>query len=259
MKTTFLMLVILSILGGCAHFPIGSETENAIEADPIKLARSLAEKGAVRPALEVLRKAAMANPLDHTLKAELAWLYYKSEEYERAHESFAGLLASGHRSCFILTGAGVSLIKLNEHAKAVLVFEECLALESSNKEARNGLAFAATWIGNYKRAQQLYFKLILDEPENLHYRSNYAVSLILDGKYRAAVQELSGWISHPRSTTQHRQNLAFSYAMLGNWSAARSMSERDLPPSLVEQNMSFYRYLHRSGNRGEVRSALLAQ
>jgi tetratricopeptide (TPR) repeat protein len=94
-------------------------------------------------ALPLLQQFHGMHPKDVAIARMLAQVEADAGEYAESDQLYAALLGSSPRDPDLLEGHGQNLIRQHRYAEALKVFQSATAIDESNGEAWNGLAFAA--------------------------------------------------------------------------------------------------------------------
>jgi len=94
-------------------------------------------------ALPLLQSFHQKHPKDAVIARMLAQVKADAGDYAESDELYLSLLAANPRDADLLTGHGQNLIRLRRYPEALKVFEAATAIDETNGEAWNGLAFAA--------------------------------------------------------------------------------------------------------------------
>ena len=257
MRTVLLLFLVFLVSGCSLYTEVQNFTNDVSDEDRIEFAQSLASKGAYAPSIEILEGLSKKSPQDESVLLALADVYFDATDYRKSGEIYQRLIATGERGCVVFNGAGNVARQMSQPAQASIYFSECLMDDGENVTALMGAAISADLNQEYENARDYYLHLIRIDPNNLAYRNNYAVSLILSGHVKAAVTEISNWVNYPQSKPKYRQNLALAYALIGEWEKSKMLTLIDLPPHQARQNLGYYKFLYHSKDKGALRSALL--
>ena len=79
------------------------------------------------------------------------------------------------------------------------------------------------------------------DPESASALSNLGLSLVLTGEAEEAELLLRRAISQPEAGARERQNLALVLSVQGKFEEARALGASDLPDTLVDQNIAYFK------------------
>jgi len=105
------------------------------------------------------------------------------------------------------------------------------------------LGVALDMQGRHAEAQANYRKAIQLAPDYLPTRSNFGLSLAVTGPPQEAVAQLAPIATSRGSDARVRQNLAFAYAMAGDFENALQTSRRDLDERSAQRQLYYYMQL----------------
>lgn len=162
-------------------------------------AQTALEKGKVGKAVSYAEEAVLASPRDAEYRAVLGSAYLKSGRYESAATAFGD------------------------------------ALELGDIRGRTVLSYALTKVatGDNRAAVK-----VLQARQNSVPRADLGLALALAGEADRGVSILIDTIREGNATPKSRQNLAYAYALAGNWRAARVMASEDVPPDQLDERLS---------------------
>jgi len=178
----------------------GCATASAPRADvSFDKAQSALEKGKTTKALSHAEAAVQAEPRNGTYRALLGKAYLEAGRYAAASQSFGE------------------------------------ALELGNTDSRTVLSYALTTtaIGKGKTAlnELLEWETALDP-------ADAGLAIALAGNPKRGVFILTNALRAGQNTPKLRQNLAYTYALDGNWRAARVMAAEDVPADQLDARLS---------------------
>lgn len=94
-------------------------------------------------ALPLLQEFHQKHPQEAEITRMLAQVEADAGNYAESDQLYATLLAASPRDSDLLTGHGQNLIRLRRYPEAMKVFESATAIDETNGDAWNGLAFSA--------------------------------------------------------------------------------------------------------------------
>lgn len=144
----------------------------------------------------------------------------------------AAVLASPRDAEFRAT-LGTAYLEAGRYTSAATAFGE--AIELGDNRGRTILSYALTKvaIGDNRAAVR-----ILQARQNSLTRADLGLALALAGEADRGVEILINSIRDGDVTPKARQNLAYSYALAGNWRAARVMASEDVPVDQLDARLS---------------------
>lgn len=105
-------------------------------------------------------------------------------------------------------------------------FEDAMTLGSVDTRTIVSLALVRVAQGDNAAAHQL----LIDQADHLP-ASDYGLAMAVSGDPQEAIRVLSQAIHDPSADAKTRQNLAYAYALAGQWREASMMASQDLTPA----------------------------
>lgn len=127
---------------------------------------------------------------------------------------------------------GQSYLQAGRFVSAGQAFADVLALDGSNGKAALNLALTQVGTGDWQAARQT-----LETYAPIIPASDRGLALALAGDTQGAVDLLTAVVRSPAATPKARQNLALSYALGGQWQAARVVAAVDMSPADLDNRM----------------------
>lgn len=197
-KNRAVMLAVTTALASTAL--AGCTTSAAAPADlSASKAQAALNKGKTGKAVEHAEQTVLAEPRNAGYRAMLGAVYMEAGRFQSAATSFKDAMKLGDTS------------------------------------GRTALSYALAEIaaGQYGAAVNA-----LNANRNSIDASDLGLALSLAGQPEQGVHVLGNALRSGQSTPKVRQNLAYSYALLGNWRAARLMAAEDVPADKLGDRMS---------------------
>jgi Flp pilus assembly protein TadD len=138
---------------------------------------------------------------------------------------------------------GKALVASGQTTEAIASLTETSIMMPDDWEVLSALGIAYDLNGDPKNAHISYRKALAISPNNISVINNLALSLALSGSIDEGINLLVRAATLPDAVAHIRQNLALMYAMQGDLDRAQALAKRDLPPEMVEHNVSFYQQL----------------
>lgn len=135
---------------------------------------------------------------------------------------------------------GEAYLSAGRFVSAETAFNDVLSLDAENGRAALKLALAMSAMGKQTEALG-----VLDAHRETMNAGDYGLALVLAGNAGAAIQTLNAAARGPDANAKVRQNLAFAYAMAGNWTQARAIASQDLQGEQVNQRIAQWAMLSR--------------
>ena len=157
------------------------------------------EKGQVDKAIAFAEEAVYAEPRNSGFRAMLGAAYLEAGRFQSAATSFEDALELG-----------------DEDPRTVLSYALAKTAQGDNKAALGKLS---QWEGAINPA-------------------DYGLAVALAGNPERGVHILTNTLRGGDNTAKVRQNLAYTYALAGNWRAARVMASEDVPADQLDARLS---------------------
>ena len=175
--------------------------------------------------------AKVAPPVAQSVgKAEVALAKGKGDKAVRHAE--AAVLATP-RDAYTRTLLGNAYLEAGRFASAAQSFEDAIALGDTSPRTAISLSLAYTGAGD--RAAAIH---TLEKHETAIDEADFGLAVALAGQPQRGVHVLSNAIRGGNNTTKTRQNLAYAFAMSGQWREARLMVAEDVPADKVGDRMA---------------------
>ena len=128
---------------------------------------------------------------------------------------------------------GAAYLEAGRYQSAATTFGE--ALELGESDHRTVLTYALTKVATGDNEAAL---AELTAHEDRIAPADLGLAIALAGQPDRGVQYLVNAVRGGHSTPKARQNLAYAYALAGNWPAARVMAAEDVPAHLVDERLA---------------------
>jgi len=232
------LALILAACTGLDPHPKGDIYESSVkEADEARRA------GNLEAAIPLYGRALQANPQGVEAKLGLGQSYLSIGASEEAAALFRDVLAKHESNLAARRGLATALIGMGQATLAEEQIALILRSDSSDYRALNVLGVALDMQGRHAEAQADYRKAIQLAPDYLPTRSNFGLSLAITGPPQAAVAQLAPIATARGSDARIRQNLAFAYAMAGDFENSLQISRRDVDEPSAQRQLYYYMQL----------------
>ncbi|MFU7528794.1 SPOR domain-containing protein [Qipengyuania sp. ASV99] len=128
---------------------------------------------------------------------------------------------------------GAAYLEAGRFQSASTAFGE--AIELGDSDARTVLSFALTKVALGENSTAL---AKLSEFETVIPAVDLGLAMALAGQPERGVHYLVNAVRNGESSAKSRQNLAYAYALSGNWRAARVMAAEDVPADQLDARLS---------------------
>ena len=137
------------------------------------------------------------------------------------------------RDAYARTLLGNAYLEAGRFASAAQSFEDAIALGDTSPRTVISHSLALTGMGD--RAKAIY---VLESHESAIDPADFGLAIALAGQPQRGVHVLSNTLRAGNNTAKVRQNLAYAYAMSGQWREARIMVSEDVPADQVGDRMA---------------------
>lgn len=167
------------------------------------------------------------------LSASQAELALKKGKADKAIEhAEAAVLADGRNPTYRAT-LGSAYLEAGRFASAMTSFDDAMKLGDTSPRTALSYALAASAAGQQQSARAV----LIDWRDSIP-AADLGLAMALAGDPNHGVQILANAIRSGDNTPKTRQNLAYAYALAGNWQAARLMAGQDVPGDQLNARMT---------------------
>ncbi len=193
----------LALTTALATTALGGCTSNAAPPSAISAtkAESALAKGNTSKAIQHAEAAVLAEPRNAGLRAMLGATYLEAGRFKSAATSF----------------------------------DDAMSLGDTGPRTALSLALAQAASGDYKSATA-----VLTDWQDDIAAADLGLAFALAGQPDRGVHILGNTLRSGESTAKVRQNLAYAYALQGNWRAARVMAAEDIPADQINDRISHW-------------------
>ncbi len=128
---------------------------------------------------------------------------------------------------------GKAYLEAGRYTAAAMSFGDALKLGDRNPRTVLSYALTQTAIGGSKNALNT-----LSKHERMMDPADLGLAMALAGNPDRGVNVLTNAVRSGQNTPKIRQNLAYTYALAGNWRAARVMAAEDVPADQLDARLS---------------------
>lgn len=246
-KLKLMATVALSIAtAGCVSTGTTSKERQVTDIEPtIRQAALLAEqKGSYGEAAKHYSALVSKHPQDKALTLSLA----RNLRFAgNAQQAIAVLNTSGAASAgepIVLLELGKAYLAADQLNLAKPTLERAKTSAPLNWEILSALGVVYDYEGRYDQAQEQYEAALFLAPDHPTVLNNMALSLAQEGDLDRALELMQLATDQPQAGPQTRQNLALLMALKGDADAAERLARKDLPPTMAEANITYYRSLN---------------
>ncbi|OZA92538.1 MAG: hypothetical protein B7X57_07875 [Erythrobacter sp. 34-65-8] len=128
---------------------------------------------------------------------------------------------------------GAAYMEAGRFQSAATSFQDALTLGDSSPKTALSLSLAQIAGGNNRAAVST-----LEQWQDSIDAADLGLAFALAGEARRGVEVLGSQLRAGNNTPKVRQNLAYSYALMGDWRAARLMAAEDVPADQLDARLS---------------------
>jgi Flp pilus assembly protein TadD len=245
-KLKLLATVALCIAtSGCAVVGAAPKEEKRADVEPtIRQAALMAEhSGNYTEAAQHYAALRNRHPDDKAIMMSLA----RNLRFSGNAQQAIGVLnmngASNSSDAILLLELGKAYLAADQLNLAKPTLERAKTAAPLNWEILSALGVVYDYEGNYDLAQEQYEAALFLTPENPTILNNKALSLAQEGQLDEALATMELATNQPAAGPQTRQNLALLMALQGDTDGAERLARKDLPPTMAEANITYYRSL----------------
>lgn len=230
--------------------------QNQRATELVGIGDELRRKGDLVSAAEMYNRAMRADPKSPLPPALLGDTLRRLKRYNEAEQVFAQALANNPYSGLSLQGYGILMIEKGQPEAAIGALTNAVDEEAADHRVYNVLGIAYDSLGDHTQAQTFYTAGLGQAPGNPSLRNNMALSLALQERYDAAIEQMTQLASAGEGQESYRHNLALIYGLGGRIEDASATLRPVLPAADVANNLAYYQSLRAMESR-QRRAAVL--
>jgi Flp pilus assembly protein TadD len=232
-----LMLIVAACTG------LDPNPKGDIYEASVKQADEARRSGNLDAAIPLYGRALQATPQGIEAKLGLGQSYLSIGASTEAAAQFRDVLASRESNIVARRGLAAALIHMGQPTLAEEQISLVLQSDGSDYRALNVLGVALDMQGRHAAAQANYRRATQLAPDYLPTRSNFGLSLAITGPPQEAVAQLAPIATSRGADARIRQNLAFAYAMAGDFENSLQIMRRDLDEKSAQRQLYYYMQL----------------
>lgn len=230
--------------------------QNEKASEYMRLGNSLRAQGNLIDAAEMYRRAARADTNSPLPPAALGDTLRQLKRYQDAEAVYRNALERNPYSGLALQGYGILLIETGQPDTAITLLTPAVDEDTADHRVYNVLGIAYDALGDHTQAQNQYLAGLELAPDNNSLRNNIALSMVLQDRYDAAIEQIQRMLTGTKNDEAYLHNLALVYGLAGRIESAGSLLRQMLPEADVANNLAYYQNL-RAMTQDERRAALL--
>lgn len=222
----------------------------------MQIGNRLREQGDLNGAAELYQRAGRADPDSPLPPAALGDTLRLLGRHREAEEIYHQVLAKQPYSGLALQGYGILLIEQGQPDAAVTLLVPAVDEDAADHRVFNVLGIAYDALGDHTEAQNQYLEGLSMAPGNRSLSNNMALSLALQERYEAGVDQIKNLMTGTEADKPLLHNLALIYGLAGKIGDAGQILRELLPEPDVVNNLAYYQNL-RSMEPSQRRAAIL--
>lgn len=204
-----------------------AEFATALELDPwhyvatANLARTRVSQGRLTDAQELYRRLREDYPSDPSPVMGLAGVAEREEDLEEAVRLWGQAIELRPSSAVARSNLGAVLLRLGRHREAIASLKQAARVETRRATIYHALGVAYALVGEQARAVRSFRTALALNPRMPETVQSLATVLLGQERAREAVEVLEGYVGQVSGDFEAHEQLAWAYARLGNYQAAR--------------------------------------
>jgi len=219
------------------------QQQSAKATELMQVGNTLRAQGNLNEAAGVYHRAMNADPDSPLPPAALGDTLRQLKRYEEAEQVFRQVLERNPYSSMALQGYGLLLIEQKQPDAAVTLLTPAVDEDTADHRVYNVLGIAYDALGDHTQAQNQYVAGLEMRPESKSLRNNMALSLALQERYDAAVEQMQRLLTGTKADEPYLHNLALVYGLAGRIESAAALLRQMLPEADVANNLAYYQNL----------------
>jgi Flp pilus assembly protein TadD len=220
---------------------VRQQSEHATEL--MQIGNTLRAQGNLNDAAGAYQRAMRADPKSPLPPAALGDTLRQLKQYDDAEQVYREALERNPYSGMALQGYGILLIEQNQPDAAITALTPAVDENAADHRVFNVLGIAYDVLGDHTQAQNQYLAGLAINPESKSLRNNMALSLVLQERYDAAIEQVQRLLTGSEADEPYLHNLALVYGLAGRMENAAALLRQMLPEADVANNLAYYQNL----------------
>jgi Flp pilus assembly protein TadD len=242
MKLAPILSAGLALVVAACGADVGGAKGDSYES-AVKQADEARKAGDFDSAIPLYGRALQANPNGVEAKLGLGQAYLTVGAPDEAAALFRDVLEKKEGNQAARRGLALALISMGQPTLAERQLEAALLADGRDYRTLNAYGVVLDMLGRHAEAQAKYRQGIEVAPDYLALRNNYGLSLAISGQPQEAIAQLLPLASSHGADGRTRQNLAFAYAMNGDYENCLLASRKDLDEVSAQRQLSYFMQL----------------
>lgn len=217
--------------------------QNKRASELMRVGNELRDKGNLEDAAGMYYRAGRADSRSPLPPAALGDVLRRLGRTTEAEQAFSEALKRNRYSGVALQGYGILMIEKGEPETAIAVLDAAIDDEAADFRVYNVLGIAYDKLGDHAQAQNNYLAGLELTPGSRSLRNNMALSLALQERYDAAIDQIRQVWTGDEVDKSFLHNLALIYGLAGRIEEAAQTLRDILPEPDVVNNLAFYQTL----------------
>jgi Flp pilus assembly protein TadD len=194
-------------------------------------------------AIPLYGRALQDRPDGAAAKIGLGQSYLSAGLPAEAAAAFRDVLARRESDPAARRGLAMALVAMGQPSLAEHQLEAAVAADPRDYRTLNAYGVMLDMLGRHAAAQARYREGIQIAPNFIALRSNYGLSLTISGQAPEAIELLLPLVNSSAADGRIRQNLAFAYAMNGDFENCLKISRKDLDEASAQRQLQYFMQL----------------
>lgn len=217
--------------------------QNLKATELMRVGNNLRAQGNLTDAAQVYRRAMSADPNSPLPPAALGDTLRRLGRYDEAEQVYRKVLERNPYSGMALQGYGILLIERNQPDSAIAALTPAVDEDAADHRVYNVLGIAYDALGDHTQAQNQYLAGLAIAPQNKSLRNNIALSMVLQERYDAAIEQVQRLLTGTEQDEPYLHNLALIYGLAGRIESSSALLRQMLPEADVANNLAYYQNL----------------
>jgi Flp pilus assembly protein TadD len=243
MKLAPILSAGLALIVTACGADVGGDSKGDNYDASLKQADEARKGGDFDSAIPLYGRALQANPNGIEAKVGLGQAYLTVGAPDEAAALFRDVLAKKESNQTARRGLALALISMGQPVLAERQLEAALLADGRDYRTLNAYGVVLDMLGRHAEAQEKYRQGIAVAPDYLALRNNFGLSLAISGQPQEAIAQLAPLAMGRGADGRTRQNLAFAYAMAGDYENCLLVSRKDLDEASAQRQLSYFMQL----------------
>ncbi len=241
------ILGVASCVAPSAEEPVSDDQaiqqQGARATELMQIGNTLRAQGNLNDAVGAYQRAMGADPNSPLPPAALGDTLRQLKRYDEAEQVYRHALERNPYSGMALQGYGILLIEQGQPDAAITLLTPAVDENAADHRVYNVLGIAYDALGDHTQAQNQYLAGLALNPESKSLRNNMALSLVLQERYDAAIEQMQRLLTGTEADEPYLHNLALVYGLAGRMENAAALLRQMLPEADVANNLAYYQNL----------------